>query len=169
MTQDTTAKGEAGADGRAGTAAAPLAPAWFLIPAWILTVAGLGISGYLTVTHYNEDALVCSASRTVDCHAVTTSDYSTLLGIPMPLLGLAFFAGFGALLTPWALRSRRAPLRWGRLVSTVVGVLFVVYLVTVELALLHKICLWCTGVHVITVLLFVLVLADEFRRVGQVD
>jgi len=144
-------------------------PAWFLIPAWVLTVVGLGISGYLTVTHYDESALVCSASQTVDCHAVTTSEYSTLLGIPMPLLGLAFFLGFGALITPWALRSAWAPLRWGRLASTVVGVLFVVYLVAVELALLHKICLWCTGVHVVTVLLFLLVLADEFRRIGQVD
>ncbi|TDC82731.1 vitamin K epoxide reductase family protein [Actinomadura sp. 7K507] len=163
MTQETTEKR------RAGTATPPAPPAWFLIPAWLLTAAGLGISVYLTVTHYDEGALVCSASQTVDCHAVTTSEYATLLGIPMPLLGLAFFAGFAALITPWALRSQWPPLRWGRVASTGVGVLFVVYLVTVELALLHKICLWCTGVHVITVVLFVLVLIDEFRRVGQVD
>ncbi|MFG2086060.1 MULTISPECIES: vitamin K epoxide reductase family protein [unclassified Spirillospora] len=161
MTQEMTA------EGRAKTAPPP--PAWFLIPAWVLTIAGLGISVYLTVTHYDEGALVCSASKTVDCHAVTTSEYSTLAGIPMPLLGLAFFVAFGALITPWALRSARPPLRWGRVASTAVGVLFVVYLVTVELALLHKICLWCTGVHAITVLLFVLVLIDEFRRIGQVD
>ncbi|XRQ02783.1 vitamin K epoxide reductase family protein [Actinomadura welshii] len=160
---------EMAAEGRAGEATPAAAPAWFLIPAWVLTLAGLGISVYLTVTHYDEGALVCSASRTVDCHAVTTSEYSTLLGIPMPLLGLAFFVAFGALITPWALRSAWAPLRWGRVASTAVGVLFVVYLVTVELALLHKICLWCTGVHVITVLLFLLVLIDEFRRIGQVD
>ncbi|MGP4025056.1 vitamin K epoxide reductase family protein [Actinomadura sp. 3N407] len=163
MTQEMTAKGGA------GTATPPPPPAWFLVPAWVLTIAGLGISGYLTVTHYDEGALVCSASKTVDCHAVTTSEYAALAGIPMPLLGLAFFVGFGALITPWALRSVWPPLRWGRVASTAVGVLFVVYLVTVELAILHKICLWCTGVHAITVLLFVLVLADEFRRIGQVD
>lgn len=163
MTQEMTAKDRA----EAVTAASP--PAWFLIPAWLLTVAGLGISGYLTVTHYDEGALVCTTSRTVDCHAVTTSEYSTLLGIPMPLLGLTFFVAFGALITPWAMRSQWPPLRWGRLASTAVGVLFVVYLVTVELAVLHKICLWCTGVHAITVALFVLVLIDEFRRIGQVD
>lgn len=163
MTQEMTAKG------RAKTAAPPLPPAWFQVAAWILTIAGLGVSGYLTVTHYNDEALVCSASKTVDCHAVTTSEYSTLLGIPMPLLGLAFFVAFGALITPWTLRSARPPLRWGRVASASVGVLFVVYLVTVELAILHKICLWCTGVHAITVLLFILVLFDEFRRIGQVD
>jgi uncharacterized membrane protein len=161
MTQEMTAKG------RAKTAAPQLPPAWFQIAAWLLTLGGLGISGYLTVSHYDESALVCSATSTIDCHAVTTSEYSTLLGIPMPLLGLAFFVGFGALLTPWALRSPWPPLRGGRLAATGVGLVFVVYLVSVELVLLHKICLWCTGVHVITVLLFVLVLAEEIRRIGE--
>lgn len=163
MTQEMTA------EGRAEPAGAPLPPAWFQAAAWVLTVAGFGISVYLTVTHYDEGSLVCSQSKSVDCHAVTTSDYATLLGIPMPLLGLAFFVAFGALITPWALRSAWAPLRWGRVASVSVGVLFVVYLVTVELAILHKICLWCSGVHVVTVLLFLLVLIDEFRRIGQVD
>jgi uncharacterized membrane protein len=163
MTQEMTAKG------RSGTAGPETPPVWFQVAAWVLTIAGLGISVYLTVTHYDEGALVCSASKTVDCHAVTTSEYSTLAGIPMPLLGLAFFVAFGVLLTPWALRSAWPALRWARVASVAVGVLFVVYLVTVELAILHKICLWCTGVHVITALLFILVLIDEFRRIGQVD
>ncbi|MFD0687100.1 vitamin K epoxide reductase family protein [Actinomadura fibrosa] len=164
MTQETKAR-ERGA----AAAPPPLPPLWFQAAAWILTLAGLGISVYLTVAHYDDDALVCSASATVDCHAVTTSKYSELLGVPMPLLGLAFFVAFAALITPWALRSTWPPLRWGRIASTSVGVLMVVYLVTVELAILHKICLWCTGVHVVTILLFILVLFDEFRRIGQVD
>ena len=163
MTQEMTAKG------RAEAASPPPPPAGLQVAAWLLTLGGLGISVYLTITHYDEGALVCSASSTIDCHAVTTSEYSTLLGIPMPLLGLAFFVGFAALLTPWALRSTWAPLRWGRVAGVSVGVLMVVYLVTIELVVLHKICLWCTGVHVVTVLLFLLVLADELRRIGQVD
>ncbi|MWA04283.1 Vitamin K epoxide reductase [Actinomadura sp. LD22] len=162
MTQEMTARERA-------TAAAPGPPVWYQAVAWLLVLAGLGISVYLTITHYDQGALVCSATATVDCHAVTTSEYSELLGIPMPLFGLAFFAGFGALLTPWAQRSPWPPLRWARLAAVSVGVLFVVYLVTVELAVLHKICLWCSGVHAITILLFILVLFDEFRRIGQAD
>lgn len=164
MTQEMTAR-----DGDEATAG-PSRPLWFLAAGWLLTLAGLGISVYLTATHYDDDvALVCSATGSVDCHAVTTSEYSELAGVPLPLLGLLFFVGFAVLITPWALRSELPALRWARLASTVVGVLFVVYLVTVELAVLHKICLWCTGVHLITILLFFLVLFDEFRRIGQVD
>ncbi|MGI5168915.1 vitamin K epoxide reductase family protein [Spirillospora sp. CA-253888] len=164
MVQHAEATGEG-----AAAPQAPARPPWFAITAWLLTLAGLAISVYLTVTHYNEGALVCSTSKTVDCHSVTTSEYSELLGIPLPLLGLAFFIGFAVLITPPALRSDSPLVRWARLGSVCVGVLFVVYLVTAELAILQKICLWCTGVHVITILLFILVLVDEFRRIGQTD
>lgn len=150
--------------------ATPARPLWFLLSAGVLTLVGLGVSVYLTVVHYLEEvSLVCSSSGTVDCHSVTTSKYSSLLGIPLPLLGLVFFVGFAVLITPPVLRSRRPLLRWSRLASVCVGVVFVIYLVTVELAILHKICLWCTAVHGATVLLFGLVLADEFRRIGQVE
>jgi len=157
------------AEERDGTASALSRPLWFQVGAWLLTLIGFGISVYMTISHYDEDALLCSASGTVDCHAVTTSKYSTLAGIPMPLLGLAFFVAFAVLITPWALRSALPLLRWGRLATVSVGVLMVVYLVTVELAILHKICLWCTGVHAVTIVLFLLVLFDEFQRIGQVD
>ncbi|MFC4908001.1 vitamin K epoxide reductase family protein [Actinomadura gamaensis] len=162
MTQETAARADA-APARSGGGR------WFPALAWPLTLAGLAISIYLTYTHYHEKALICSANATVDCHAVTTSKYSKLVGIPLPLLGLLFFVGFAVLITPWALNSSSPLFRWSRLGSAALGVVFIVYLVTVELAVLEKICLWCTGVHIITILLFILVLADEFRRLGQVD
>jgi len=149
--------------------ATPVRPRWFPVVAWVLTLIGLALSVYLTVAHYREGALVCTTTSTVDCHSVTTSKYSKLLGIPLPLLGLAFFVGFAALITPPALRSAAPLFRWARLGSVCVGLLFVVYLVTAEVAVLHKICLWCTGVHAVTILLFALVLFDEYRRMGHVD
>jgi len=160
--------GEGGGEG-GGMPGSVARPRWFAPAAWVLTLVGLVISAYLAVAHYREDTLVCTTTSTVDCHSVTTSEYSELAGIPLPLLGLAFFAGFAVLITPAALRSPRPVFRWGRLASVIAGLLFVVYLVTAELAVLHKICLWCTGVHAVTVLLFVLVLFDEFRRIGATE
>jgi len=40
----------------------------------------------------------------------------------------------------------------------IVGIGFVLYLVYTELFTLNHICLWCTSVHVVTFLLFVLIL-----------
>ncbi|WP_433324896.1 vitamin K epoxide reductase family protein [Spirillospora sp. CA-294931] len=151
-----------------GAAKTPPRPLWFLLTAWVLTLAGLGISIYMTISHFDKDSLVCSSGKTLDCHAVTSSKYSELLGIPVPILGLAFFVGFAVLVSPQALRSELPLLRWGRLASVSVGVLFVAYLMSAEFVL-GKICTWCTAVHGITILLFVLVLFDEFRRIGQID
>jgi uncharacterized membrane protein len=50
------------------------------------------------------------------------------------------------------------PLRWARVGSLVVGMLFVLYLIYTELFTIGAICLWCTSVHVITFALFVLIM-----------
>ena len=56
-----------------------------------------------------------------------------------------------------AWRSRRREIALARLGSVIVGVGFVLYLVYVEVIQVGAICLWCTSVHVMTFLLFVLV------------
>lgn len=146
----------------------PYRPRWFFAAPVVLVIMGLAVSVYLTADHYSQEvSLVCAKNERIDCAAVTSSEFSTLFGIPLPLLGLAFFVGFGMLVTRRAWRSAHPALRWGRLGGATGGVLFVVYLVAAELIVLGKLCLWCTAVHVITVLLFGLVLLDEYRRIGQ--
>lgn len=147
---------------------APERPRWLLVATLLLSVVGLAISAYLTLAHYDTAIrLVCAENSTIDCASVTSSSYSELMGVPVPVLGLLFFAAITALTTPWAWRSASPLIRWVRLGSVIVGVLFVVYLVSAELLVLGKICLWCTAVHVITVALFGCVVADEYRRAGQ--
>ncbi|GAA2292427.1 hypothetical protein GCM10010149_45060 [Nonomuraea roseoviolacea subsp. roseoviolacea] len=142
-------------------------PRWLSVVVGTLVLAGLAISSYLAVVHYNNDVvLVCSKSATIDCESVTTSKFSELAGVPLPVLGLLFFLALGVLNLPFAIRSSRPLLRWGRLACVVAGVLFVVYLVAAEI-ILGKICLWCTAIHVLTVLLFVLVLTGELRRIAD--
>ena len=67
--------------------------------------------------------------------------------------------------TPWAWQANLPWLHRVRLASLVAGVAFVLYLVYTELFTLDAICLWCTSVHVITVLLFALIVMSP-RRTG---
>ena len=128
-------------------------PAWARTGTLGLSAAGLAVSVYLTVDHFNtRSVLACPASATVDCEKVTTSQYASVLGIPVALYGLVFFVGMVALTLPYAWRDPR--LRTVRLGAALVGVAWVVYLVGVELFAVNAICLWCTAVHVITVALF---------------
>jgi uncharacterized membrane protein len=130
-------------------------PPW-IAPATLTTAAaGIAVSGYLTVAHYTQSVtLACPATGVVDCQKVTTSPESLLLGIPVAVLGLVFFAAMAALGLPHAWRARTGWLRAARLALSVLGVCFVARLVYAELFEIDAICLWCTVVHVLAVALF---------------
>ena len=132
-----------------------MVPLWMQLTTFVLALAGLGVSIYLTVAHFTESALAgCSENGAVNCTKVTTSPQSYVFGIPVAVLGLAFFVAAVALMSPWAWRSARREIHLIRLASLVVGIGFVLYLVYAELFIIGAICLYCTSVHVITFLLF---------------
>lgn len=132
-------------------------PTWVGLCALVLSAAGLAVATYLTIEHYTTGAtLACPETGVMNCLAVTTSPQSMVLGIPVAVLGLVFFAAMLALTLPPAWRSTNAALRVTRLAVAVTGVAWVIYLVYVELYIVDKICLWCTAVHALTVALFAL-------------
>jgi len=116
---------------------------------------GLGIAAYLTAAHYTANALLaCPTTSTLNCEKVTTSPQSSVFGIPVAVLGLAFFVPMLALSLPRAWRSAHPLVAPARLVLAVVGMGFVAYLIDAELFAIRAICLWCTGVHVLTFVIF---------------
>lgn len=135
--------------------AAAARPRWLWPLTLGLALAGFLVAAYLTVEHYTAaTTLACPARGILNCEKVTTSVHSRVLGIPVALLGLGFFAAMLALTTPAAWRSRAGAVRTARLAGASVGVLFVLYLVYVELFVVDAICLWCTAVHALAVALF---------------
>jgi uncharacterized membrane protein len=144
------------------------APPWLKWTTLALSLAGLGVSIYLTIAHYTSPKiLVCSASGLVNCVKVTSSAQSMVFGVfPVAVLGLAFYVFMIAINTPWAWRAQvKLPaIWWARLGSMIVGIGFVLYLVYAELIQIDNICLWCTSVHAITFLLFVLIVFAASMR-----
>jgi uncharacterized membrane protein len=131
------------------------------IPGWLaplsLTwcVLGLAVAAYLTYEHYTgSTTLACPASGAIDCAKVTSSAWSSVLGIPVAPLGLVFFGVMLVLCLPSLLRRRSMALDVARLGFCGTGLLMALYLVWAELFRIHAICLWCTAVHILTFLLF---------------
>jgi len=136
------------------------APRWAAPVALLLTVAGLGVAIYLTIAHYDTHVtLVCSSKGAINCEKVTTSAQSRVFGVPVAVLGLAYFVGMLPVQLPAAWRSGNPLVRYGRLAYCLSGIGFVIYLVYAEAMIIKAICLWCTSVHVITFLLFVVTAA----------
>ena len=161
---------QAGAQARADVVVAePLAaqavprlapPRWFQLTTLGLSLAALGVSIYLTIVHYTSPKLLaCSANGTINCEKVISSSESMVFGVfPVAVLGMAFYVFMVAINTPWAWRSPLPVIWWARLGGVITGIGFVLYLLYAELIQIGNICLWCTSVHVITFLLFVLLI-----------
>jgi len=161
--------------------AGPGGPAlWLQLATFALALAGLGVSIYLTIAHFTESTLAgCSESGLVNCTKVTTSAQSYVFGIPVAVLGLAFYLFVAAIMSPWAWQAARREIHLLRIASLVVGIGFVLYLIYAELIIIDSICLYCTSVHAITFVLFVLTaiaaaawglgpgVAWKFRRARQ--
>jgi uncharacterized membrane protein len=137
-------------------------PRWVPYAALVLCLFGLGVSTYLTIEHYTGNhSLECPATGgAINCLKVTTSPQSMVFGIfPVAVLGLAFFVAFTAINLPPLWRVRDVRVAWVRLFMAITGIGMVIYLLSAELFSIGAICLWCTSVHVVTFLLFVLVMA----------
>jgi uncharacterized membrane protein len=130
---------------------------WQPIATLILSIAGLGVATYLTITHFDKVALVCSDSGAINCAKVTTSPQSYVFGIPVAILGLGFFVPMILLCLPAAWRSQDRRIHLARLILSITGVGMIIYLIIAELFIIKAICLWCSSVHLITFVLFVII------------
>ena len=116
----------------------------------VLSLLGIGVASYLTYTHYNHDALVCSIG---DCGTVQSSEYATIGPIPIAILGLGMYVAVAT--TALARQLARGPLTfenwtiasWAVAVS---GLLYAGYLTYVEIWVIDAICQWCVASALIT-------------------
>jgi uncharacterized membrane protein len=142
-------------------------PRWAVGASFVLSLIGLGISVYLTFTHFaGKQYLLCSGTGVVNCGVVTTSAQSYFLGMPVAVLGLANFTIMSALNSPWAWRAKTYWLHVVRFVMAVGSMVFVLWLISAELLIIDHICLWCTGVHVVTFALLVVVTIVSPTQLG---
>ncbi len=125
------------------------------LAAILVSVAGIAVSIYLTMLHYAGVVPACPASGPINCEAVLSSRYALIAGtsIPASAAGIVWFAISAGL-------STRAP-GWGQVAWALIGLATVVYLLFVEIVLLGAICLWCTAVHALVVILVLIALASR--------
>jgi len=125
----------------------------------LLSLLGIGIAIYLTAVHYENVPLFCSTRGFIDCSRVLSSAYSVVPGttIPITIPGL-FWCGVGAVLAlaGWRSDVQRRPLLIAEFAWTALGLLTVFYLVYVEIVQLHTICAWCTALHAIILIMFLI-------------
>ena len=133
----------------------------------VASLAGIGISAYLTAVHYSSVPLVCSTSGAVNCELVLSSPYSVIAGsnVPTSAAGIVWFAVSAALAAAiWAGRGTQVVPRL-QVAWSVLGVVTVIGLLFIEIVVLGAICIWCTAAHALVVAIFLIALWHVGGRV----
>ena len=121
----------------------------------VLSLAGIGVSGYLAYKRVAGGSLVCT--RWADCDVVNNSVYSLLFGIPVSFIGLAGYLALLALAVAafvTAGKTQRAILLLSLLMA-LGGFGFSLWLTYVEIYIIEALCAWCLASALIIMLLFV--------------
>ncbi len=141
------------------------------------SVIGLFASSVVLYTYYYLHTLppFCTSFKspfpgvTIDCLRVLSSRYSDVGGIPLDLLAAIWFIVNLALVLTYDLGP-------GRLASLAINSLFywrflgiaiVPYLIYVEFYVLHAICIYCTVMHIMIIIDFVVITIFLIKMRGQ--
>lgn len=143
---------------------------WRPIATTAVSLLGLGLAAFLTWAHYFDQAAInrtcplgtTSHSSLFQCGLVTTSPESVIFHLPVALYGLCYFVVMLVLSLPAAWRSGSELVAKGRVALVVLGMGFVVYLVSVEVLQVHHLCLYCSCVHLLQFALFLLVVTGWY-------
>lgn len=132
----------------------------------VLAVVAMGVAAYLTYTHYAGKPVACLVGR--ECQTVQQSEYATMAGVPVALLGgLAAVALLAVALG--RLGGLSLAVEWASLAAlslTTVSVAFAAYLTYVELFVLEAICIYCVTLAAIFAASWIISLSDSFLTRG---
>lgn len=112
-----------------------------LVGVAILSLAGMIVSSISLERHYAKSATsYCEFGEKFNCDIVNRSEYSSLAGIPVSLIGVA---GYGLLLTLSTLWRSRPETPTRLLMAAAAGLVFALYLTYIEAYVLTTWCILC--------------------------
>ena len=120
----------------------------------ILSIIGFLTSLYLVNNHYADPAkgVGCDLGEHISCSLVNTSDYSEIFNVPVALCGAIWFLFLFFMARDIKKRPETSNLM---LVWCALGLLFIIYMIIVEI-ILKALCPFCTLVHLIVIVVFIL-------------
>ena len=120
-----------------------------------LLILGLAVSIYMTIFKITNNQNMCIGSH--GCSIVNSSPYSEVNGIPVAVIGAGGYASLLAVLwlerRPGFFKQNGTMLFFG---LSLVGFLFTVYLIFLEVALIKAYCPFCITSQVSMTLIFIL-------------
>jgi uncharacterized membrane protein len=134
----------------------------------VLALAGVAVSSVSLDHHYRKSKTsYCDFGQSFNCDIVNRSEYSTVAGVPVALIGML---GYAALLAFATFYREKAETPAILVVASVGGLGFALYLTYVEKFILSAWCILCLGSLAVIFMISVLslsLLLHSMRRSGE--
>lgn len=135
----------------------------------ILALASIGLldAGYLTYSHYRAEILRCFGVTVVNaCQVVTESIYSTILGVPVALIGLCFYL-FVFIITLLSFKDKYNFLLNLILPVSALAMLTSLRFVYLQISVIGYICYYCMLSATLSLTLFI-ISAIIYKKINRV-
>ncbi len=127
----------------------------------VLDVIGLLIALYLSTVELGGGVPYCGPLH--GCETVAASEYSKILGIPVAVYGVVLSLVLLTLAIAW-IRTDKPALLDVHYGLSLIGVIFEVYFLTLQVFVIHALCIWCTLYGISLVARFVVVMVIWVRQ-----
>jgi uncharacterized membrane protein len=133
-------------------------------PGWILAVLdvfGLAVASYLAIVEVGGGVPVCGPLK--GCETVAQSEYARIGGIPVAVFGVILSLVLLTLAIAW-IRSDHPVLLDFHYGLSLIGVIFEVYFLTIQVFVIRAVCIWCTLYGLSLIARFIVAMAIWLRR-----
>src|SRR3989338_4080846 len=113
----------------------------------LLSLLGIADAAYLTFEHYQQVIPPCTINRLLpiasDCGKVLRSSYSVMFGVPLAVFGVVQYLLLLTAIILLAVYRKKISAYW-LILQSMIGAIFSLYFMYVQLVILKSICLYCT-------------------------
>jgi uncharacterized membrane protein len=133
-------------------------PGWILA---VLDVVGLGIALYLSAVELGGGVPYCGPLH--GCETVAQSQYARIGGIPVAVYGVGLSLVLLTLAVAW-IRTDRNGLLDAHYGLSLIGVIFEIYFLTLQVFVIRAVCVWCTAYGLSLIARFLVAMVIWIRR-----
>ena len=131
----------------------------------LLSLLGIADAAYLTYEHYQQVIPPCTVNRLLpivsDCGKVLRSSYSVVFGVPLAAFGIVQYFLILIAIICLTIYKKKIFTYW-IILQSMIGTIFSLYFMYVQLVILKSICIYCTLSALISFAIF-------FFRISSID
>lgn len=133
-------------------------PGWILL---VLDLFGLAIASYLAVVELGGGVPSCGPLH--GCETVAQSEYARIGGIPVAVFGVILSLVLATLAVAW-IRTDHPTLLDFHYGLSLIGVIFEIYFLSVQIFIIKAVCIWCTLYGLSLIARFLVAMTIWLRR-----